>query len=255
MSKITVIVTTYNRPVLLRETIQGILDQTYTGFELIVVDNNSNYDFFSLINEFQDSRLKCFQNPNGGVIAVNRNYGIKKAKSEFLAFCDDDDVWLPEKLERQLEFLSKHKVDLVYSNTYALHENKELKKTNHSAIDSINKLILGNSITLSSVLVRSSAMVLFNEDRTYGGIEDYTLWISLKLSKYSFGMVEKPLVKYRVLSSSFSRLNKAKGEQQIITLFVFLLKEFNFEWTTKMLIAYRILKSYIKFMIFKLFKR
>ena len=75
---VSVIVTTYNREILLKETINSILCQTFKEFELIVVDNYSNYDYFKFINSFNDSRILPFQNKNKGIIAVNRNFGIKK---------------------------------------------------------------------------------------------------------------------------------------------------------------------------------
>lgn len=255
MQKLSVIVTTYNRPELLKETIQSIINQTYRNFELIVVDNNSNYDFFKLIDGFKDSRIKSFQNDNGGIIAINRNYGIKKSKGEFLAFCDDDDMWIPQKLETQVNFLNKNHLDLVYSNTYALYENQKLVETNHPKINTLKKLILGNNITLSTVLVRNSSNILFNENKTYGGIEDYILWINLKMNSYLFGMVERPLIKYRVLSDSFSRLNKARGEKKIITFFMSLIRKNNIEFLTKLLISYRILKAFFKYIILKIIKK
>ena len=76
MHNLSVIVTTYNRPSLLNETIKSILNQTFVDFELIVVDNFSNYNFFQLIKSYNDKRIKAFQNQNNGVIATNRNYGI-----------------------------------------------------------------------------------------------------------------------------------------------------------------------------------
>ena len=94
MPKISVIVTTYNRKELLKETINSIINQTFKDFELIVVDNNSNYNFLSEIKSFDDERIVAFQNNNNGIIARNRNFGIMKSKGEFIAFCDDDDLWV-----------------------------------------------------------------------------------------------------------------------------------------------------------------
>ena len=77
---VSVIVTTYNRKILLKETINSILCQTFKDFELIVVDNYSDYDFYNFIDSFNDNRILPFQNNNNGNIALNRNHGIKKAK-------------------------------------------------------------------------------------------------------------------------------------------------------------------------------
>ena len=99
---VSILVITYNRKVFLHETIESILNQTYKNFELIIVDNFSNYDFLSHLNSFKDDRIKPFQNKNNGVIAVNRNFGLTKAQGEYIAICDDDDLWIPQKLEKQV---------------------------------------------------------------------------------------------------------------------------------------------------------
>ena len=80
MSKVSIIITTYNREENLKECIKSILDQTYRDFEIIVVDNYSKYNFHDLKNIINDKRVKWFQNKNNGIIAVNRNFGINKTK-------------------------------------------------------------------------------------------------------------------------------------------------------------------------------
>ena len=109
---ISVIVTTYNRKEFLLETVKSILNQTVSDFELIVVDNFSDYDFFQEMNILNDDRIRAFQNNNDGIIARNRNFGIKKARGEFIAFCDDDDYWAKDKLIIQLSHFNTD-VDLV----------------------------------------------------------------------------------------------------------------------------------------------
>ncbi len=116
MIKVSVIVTTFNRKFFLTETINSILNQSYKDFELIVVDNYSDYNFISHIKSFKDKRIRAFQNQNNGVISINRNFGIKKAKGKYLAFCDDDDIWFKEKLDLQIKKIREKKCDLVSSN-------------------------------------------------------------------------------------------------------------------------------------------
>ena len=110
---VSVVVTTFNRKDLLKETLESILAQTYQDFELIVVDNYSNYDFNALIESFKSDKIRAYQNQNHDVIATNRNFGIEKAKGEYIAFCDDDDLWMPDKLEKQMKCASEHDVDLI----------------------------------------------------------------------------------------------------------------------------------------------
>ncbi len=114
---VTVIVTTYNRAKLLSETISSILNQSFADFELIVVDNMSEDATEGYVMGLNDRRIRFFKNPNSGIIAVNRNFGIKRARGKYIAFCDDDDLWFPDKLKTQVEFMESNPgVGLTFSN-------------------------------------------------------------------------------------------------------------------------------------------
>lgn len=211
MPKVSVIVTTYNRPELVKETIFGVLNQTFKDFELIVVDNFSNYDFLKVIEEINDDRILPYQNQNDGIIAVNRNFGIKKAKGKYIAFCDDDDIWMPNKLEKQLQFLKdKHlEDDFFLIHTNCLNFNGDIKeKTNKKNVNTINDLIKSNQITFSSVIISNKLLKYnFNEFSGFLAVEDYVFWCMLKLDGYSFFLIKDALVEYRVTKSSASAVN------------------------------------------------
>lgn len=205
--QVSVIVTTYNREKYLKETIQSILDQTFTDFELIVVDNFSNYDFFEVMESFNDSRIKPFQNQNNGIIAVNRNYGISKATGKYLAFCDDDDLWMPEKLEKQVSLIEVCRADVVCSNIVRFSktiENVNPVKVKDFSI-SLGRLLRKNPIATSSVLIKKSSIVYFSESPMLITIEDYDLWIRLFMEGYSIYYIGQPLIYYRVSQQNTSR--------------------------------------------------
>ena len=155
---VSVIVTTYNREGFLKESISSILAQTFTDFELIVVDNYSKYDFFKVIGEFDDPRIRPFQNANNGIIAVNRNFGISKASGKFLAFCDDDDLWMPDKLKFQMDILTKYgDLGIVCTNIARFScdvKNVILKKGRDKNV-SLNSLLRKNPIA-TSYLIKTS---------------------------------------------------------------------------------------------------
>ena len=127
MPKVSVILTTYNRPDLVKKTILSILNQTFIDFELIVVDNYSDYNFLGLIEEINDQRIYAFQNKNNGNISINRNFALEIAKGDFIAFCDDDDIWENNKLQVQVDFICKKKLQkekfVLYSNCLEKHPN------------------------------------------------------------------------------------------------------------------------------------
>lgn len=254
MPLISVIVTTYNRKQLLKETIQSILNQSLGDFELIVVDNFSDYSFFELMDSFKDDRIRCVQNKNDGIIAVNRNVGIREAKGEYLAFCDDDDLWEPNKLELQMESLESKSADLVYTGTLLFNDNGLHQIHCYQPVESLAQFFGYNPVTLSSVIVRNTRDFLFDENKDFGGIEDYTLWINLWMKGFKFYMIEKPLVKFRVSSTSFSSLSRANNEYKIILFKRALLKE-ALTWKERLALVYFLCYSLVRFSVLKLLNR
>ncbi|MBZ0251779.1 MAG: glycosyltransferase family 2 protein, partial [Candidatus Methylomirabilis sp.] len=123
---ISVIITAYNRPDFLGEAIDSALAQTYADKEVIVVDDGSTEPRTREVLAAYGDRIRAVRKDNGGVASA-RNAGIRASKGEILAFLDDDDAWLPEKLARQAEAFEKHpEVGLVYTNCIRFDERGEL---------------------------------------------------------------------------------------------------------------------------------
>ena len=228
MPLVSVIVTTYNRKELLIETLNSILSQTFQDFELIVVDNFSNYDFFSHIESFNESKIKPFQNVNNGVIAINRNFGLKKATGKYIAFCDDDDVWFPDKLERQIEQceMFQHNSNvLIYSEVLLFGGVVKEEISNRKGVKNINDLIKKNQIALSSTFITNSELLEFDEDPNLVTSEDYALWLKLISNGYLPLFIKKPLVRYRVSNNSaFATISTQVHIKNVYTLIRHVLK-------------------------------
>ncbi len=208
---ISVIVTTYNRERYLTETLQAILKQTFQDFEILVVDNYSNYKFDELIKSLNSPKIRYFQNANNGVISVNRNVGLKYAVGKYVAFCDDDDVWIENKLEKQLALIKErdqtNNLVLIHCNTILFGADMVNQTTKKKNIRGIDDFLFTNNITYSTVLVSNSPVLRFDENPIYRASEDYNLWIELLLNGYRFELIELPLVYYRVDATSVSRQN------------------------------------------------
>lgn len=221
MIQLSVIVTTYNRPKFLKETLNSILRQTYVDFELIVVDNYSNYDFFKTISTFNDSRIKAYQNDNHGIIASNRNFGIKKAVGEYVAFCDDDDIWLDNKLELQIDRILTNKVDFISSNALLFKDNIEniISITNSKLPLNYNAFLKVNHVNTSTVIAKKSALLNFDESSDLVTIEDYELWLKLYDNSYKFAFISDPLIYYRLSDNNISLKNYSKKHIRLVFLF------------------------------------
>jgi glycosyltransferase involved in cell wall biosynthesis len=216
--KISVIVTTFNRKKLLLRTVNSILNQTHRNFELIIVDNFSDYDFMGFIESLGDSRIRPFQNDNNGIIAVNRNYGSMLSKSDFLAFCDDDDSWMHDKLEQQLEIMLANP-ELTLNATLARkmgfgakfgQQNFGIMYRNVSL--SRLRLIRDNPIITSSVLLRKNTFISlngFSEDEEHITVEDLELWIRL-FDTGKISILKQVLIKYEIHDNNITRSHFAK---------------------------------------------
>ncbi|TCV84275.1 glycosyltransferase family 2 protein [Sulfurirhabdus autotrophica] len=200
---VSVVIPTYNRVGLLRETIGSILSQTLQDFEIIIVDNMSIDGTEDYASHLDDSRIRYFRNPNNGVIAVNRNLGIRHAKGKYLAFCDDDDLWMPEKLQRQIDVMENNvDIGLCYTNGYSFRENDVI----HTRLarkrvfsEHFRHLLWENCIPSSSVLVRKVIFEetgLIDENIELVAVEDYEMWLRIAyISKLAY--VDEALIKYR----------------------------------------------------------
>jgi glycosyltransferase involved in cell wall biosynthesis len=122
---ISVIIPAYNAERTILETIASVQQQTFSNFELIVINDGSTDRTLELLNSLEDPRLKIFSYSNGG-LPVARNRGIYHATGEFITFLDADDLWTPDKLELQLTALQQHsEAGVAYSWTHYMDEKGE----------------------------------------------------------------------------------------------------------------------------------
>lgn len=121
---ISIVLPTYNRANLISETIESVINQSYTNWELIVIDDGSTDDTQKVVTSFQDSRIHYYFIEHSANLGKVRNEGIRKATGEFIAFLDSDDLWKPHKLERQHSLLQMHpQASFIFSNGDQFGEN------------------------------------------------------------------------------------------------------------------------------------
>lgn len=219
---VSVIVTTFNRCEMLANTIQSILEQTFFDFELIVIDNMSEDGTREYIGSIQDERIRYIRNQNYGVIAKNRNYGIREAKGSYIAFCDDDDLWMPNKLDIQVTLLQNNPSQVMcYSQAELFFDNQTLKKL--MIRRSVKKshfihLLQGNFIPNSSVLIKRDVfdqLGFLNESSEIR--EDYEMWLRVA-NNFSIVGTDQVLIRYRLHSSNNAGSKVAETMRAIRTL-------------------------------------
>jgi len=158
---VSVVIPVYNGEQYLEKTVESILNQNYHNIELILVDDGSSDESSKIMQKLKqiDTRVKPFYNKNGGVASA-RNFGINQAKGEFVAFCDQDDLWLPNKINKQIPLFNNPKVGLVYSGAIAKYEmyNKESKPSfdNKYKGDVFSQLVKINMFTCCTAVARKT---------------------------------------------------------------------------------------------------
>jgi glycosyltransferase involved in cell wall biosynthesis len=219
--KVSVIIPTKNRAHYLSSAIQSVLDQTFRDFEIIVVDGASIDNTREVVAEFGDERITYIREKKDRGASASRNTGIKRSKGEFIAFLDDDDLWMPRKLEKQLNLINKNSdIGVVYTASWMINNSGARAHTGYYFFplrgnifsNVLEKNYIGNC---SRMLVRKECfdrVGVFDEKLPAG--EDWDMWI--RLSKYyQFDYVNEPLVLYRIhekrtSENPFAKIRAAK---------------------------------------------
>jgi glycosyltransferase involved in cell wall biosynthesis len=222
MPTISVIIPAYNAERTILETIASVHKQTFSHFELIVINDGSNDKTLELLNTIQDSRLKVFSYSNGG-LPTARNRGISHATGEFITFLDADDLWTPDKLELQLAALQQHpEAGVAYSWTHYMNDKGESFHAGKPVLYEGNvygKLLIENFLDSgSNPLIRRQAIDSVGEfDPTLKSCEDWEYWLRLA-ARWDFVVVPKSQIFYRQSSGAMSSQIEVMEKYNLIVI-------------------------------------
>jgi len=230
---VSIVIPTYNHARFLGRALKSIIDQTYTNWEAIVVDNHSTDNTDEIVNSFSDSRIHYIKIHNNGVIAVSRNVGIQNAKGEWIAFLDSDDYWHFNKLEICMKSVDE-KVDLLYHCLIIQRKNKNIFQKKYIKSRQVKTpvlmdlLIKGNAIATSSVVVRKFLLQKIggmNESREMIAAEDYNSW--LRIAEYTDKFLYLPdvLGNYLVHNQGLSQKDMSTPTRSAVSGFLYLLND------------------------------
>ena len=133
---VSIITPVYNCAKFIAETINSVIAQTYINWELIIVDDCSTDDTENVVRSFQDQRIHYYKNVENSGAAISRNRALREAKGRWIAFLDSDDLWLPNKLDRQIKFMMDNHISFSYTNLGVIDE----------ASNSLNRVIDRKSV-------------------------------------------------------------------------------------------------------------
>ncbi len=205
---VSVVIPTYKRgPDMVLRAIRSVLTQTYSNLEVVVVDDSpddyeARKDVEDLIKSIRDPRVRYIKHRTNMGACAARNTGIEACRGEFLAFLDDDDEWLPKKLEKQMDVMADSQVGIVYCRCFVVDDVRNRQWIDRRRCHAgwvFDKLLVENFIgSTSFVLIRR---VCIDEcgmfDVTMSSSQDVELWLRIA-KRYAVGFVDEPLVKYHV---------------------------------------------------------
>lgn len=210
--KVSVIVPNYNCEKFIGETVNSVINQTYKNWELLIVDDCSTDGSVEVIKKLQaaDGRIKLFINEKNSGAAASRNKALKEASGKWIAFLDSDDLWLPDKLEKQIAFMEENGYKFSYTAYEHIDENS----------NSLNVRVTGPKVLSKRKMFRycypGCLTVMYDSsdvgavqipDEIANGENDYAIW--LKVCKaYKCYYLNEILSLYRVRNSSLSHKSK-----------------------------------------------
>lgn len=212
---VTVSMPAFNSERYLKEAIQSILEQTYTNFELLILDDGSTDGTRKIIESFADPRIiPILFDTNQGLISA-RNEITQRAKGKYIALMDADDKAFPSRLEAQVRFLESGNADICGGAHISLYQDTgRRKKSKERYTDSDIKALLIAYCPISNpcVMANSEVFKRFPYRASNQHAEDYCLWIEAAMAGYSFANLKEELMIYRIHSSQISVLKKTEAE-------------------------------------------
>lgn len=202
---VSIIMPSYNTAKFISETIESVSAQTYPNLELIIVDDCSTDDTDAVVRPYLvDDRIRYIKNEKNSGAAVSRNRALREAKGKWVAFLDSDDLWFPEKLEKQIEFMEKNNYHFSYTNYIEIDEESKTNGKRVTGPKKITKHGMYNYCWMGCLTVMYDA-------ETVGLIQiadikknnDYAMWLKT-CKKADCYLLDEVLAKYRKRSGSIS---------------------------------------------------
>lgn len=206
---VSVVVPSYNRCSLLSRCIENLQEQSYRNMEIIVVNDGSQDNTEAVMKKYEGTNIRYYRyTPNRGACYA-RNYGVRKAKGEYIAFQDSDDLWEPEKLKEQVICLTDRNVDVVFCGMCRVNSTQGKKtyyprKALEENRDAFLQLLEQNRISTQTVLAKRTVFDKVEFDPTMRRFQDWDLALQIAKVGYKIAYIPKPLVTSKIQSDSIT---------------------------------------------------
>lgn len=216
---VSIIMPSYNTAAYIKRSIESVIAQTYTDWELIIVDDCSADNTDEVVSQFRDERIRYLKNEKNSGAALSRNRALREARGRWIAFLDSDDIWMPQKLEKQIAFMEEN----GYAFSYTKYEEiDEESKPNGRIVSGPGRI---GKYMMYAYCWQGCLTVMYDAEKT-GLIQieslkknnDYAMW--LKVIKHSdCFFLNETLARYRKRSGSISNSSYAKLIKSHYTLY------------------------------------
>ena len=208
---VSIVIPYYQCKDYISQSVNSVIKQTYKNWEIIIIDDENSKISQNLLNKIQATHknIKIFSTKSNIGVGHARNLGINKSKGKLIAFLDSDDYWHKSKIEKQIFFLRKKKVNVCYTGYSAFYKNKIVYKPRIPLFMNYNNFLKECPICCSSVLMKKKILNNFKFNN-YKNKEDYDLWLRITKKNINFFGLKEHLTFYRIRKNSLSSFQLSK---------------------------------------------
>ncbi len=233
--KISVVLPVYNCELYIKEAVDSILNQTFSDFELLIIDDCSNDNTVDLIKEYNDERIKLTLKEKNSGYTESLNWAISIAKGEYIARMDGDDISMPTRFEKQIKVMEENPKIIVCGTNGKVLGSERLMIRPEKHQDIYLFMFISNPIIHPSIMIRKTVFKTFSYNKSTEPSEDYDLWSRL-IFEGEFYNIQKTLLQYRMHQTNVSKLNSINQTNNFELSRIKFFERFNFFESKKTLL-------------------
>ena len=245
MTQISCLMNVYNGEKHVKEAVDSILNQTFTDFEFVIIDDGSTDRTLQILESYDDPRIRIFKNGRNLGISESRNRGLKKVRGKYVAPLDADDISLPHRFETLYRFMEENpQIDICGSATEVFGSVSRISKPLPTHEEIFAGFLRDCRMLYSTVIIRREKIASLDEpfDVRFTFSEDYDLWVRLALMGLTFANLNDVLVKYRVHDTNVSVVHTEEQRRFAAMARLHLFRELNIETPEEKLPLHQLLK-------------
>ena len=206
MELVSIIIPYYKKKKYINQAIDSVIKQTYKNFELIIIYDDENKEDLSFLKKIikKDKRIKIYINKKNLGAGRSRNKGIKLSKGSIIAFLDADDMWLHNKIQKQIFFMKKNGINASHTSYTIINSNNKIIGSRNAKDMSYKLLLKSCDIGLSTVILKKEIITSKIKFANIKTKEDYVLWLKITVNNNKIFALKDNLTKWRKLEDSLS---------------------------------------------------